>query len=98
MNSNVSPQTLIDKCENDALHSCYQMIQHFETATLLIDYVLDNEILQMQIVVDKVKEMCNRVSRFPEYMQEVQRDHDENEGRNTNFIGDYFIRSLHLNN
>ena len=52
----------------------------------------------MQIVVDKIREMFNRVSRFPEYLEEAQHDHNENEGHNTMLIGDYFIRSLHHNN
>ena len=80
------------------LQCCHQMIQHFESTTLSIDYVSDNDILRMQIVVDKIREMFNRVSRFPEYLEEVQRDHNENDGRNTILIGDYFIRYLHRNN
>lgn len=98
VNSDGSPQTPIDTCENDAIQCCYQMIQHFETAALSIDYVSNNDVSRMQIVVDKVKEMCNHVSRFPEYMEEVQHYHNENDGWNTILIGDYFIRSLHENN
>ena len=98
LNSDGSPETPIDKCEKSVLQCCYQMIQHFESTTLSTDYVSDNDILRMQIVVDKIREMFNRVSRFPEYLEEVQHDHNENDGRNTILIGDYFIRSLHRNN
>ena len=44
----------IDKCEKSPLQCCYQMIQHLESTTSMVDYVLDNDILRMQTVVDKV--------------------------------------------
>ena len=47
LNSDGSPQTPIDKCENFVLQCCYQMIQHAEAITLMVDYVSDNDILDV---------------------------------------------------
>ena len=45
LNSDGSPQTPTDKCENFVLQCCYQMIQQFDSTTLSVDYVSDNDIL-----------------------------------------------------
>ena len=45
LNSDGTPQTPIDKCEKSVLQCCYQMIQHVEATTLMVDYVSDNDIL-----------------------------------------------------
>ena len=78
LHSDGSPQTPIDKCVKSMLQCCYQMIQHFESTMLLVDYVSDNDILRMQIVVDKIQEMFSQVSWFLEYLIEVKHDHNEN--------------------
>ena len=95
VNSDGSPQIVIDKCEKNALECCYKLLLHFENVATRIDFVKDNEILRMRNVVEKVREIFNRIAIFLDVLEEVKADHEENKGRNTNLISDYFIRSLH---
>lgn len=98
VNSDGSPQTVIDKGEKSTLESCYKLLIHFEDAVAWIDFVSDNEILRVRNVIEKLRETFNRIVIFLDVLEEVKADHEENEGHNTYMISDYFIRSLHRPN
>lgn len=64
----------MDKCERVALKNCRKIIEQIKNTSLMIEDVDELEILKIEEVAKKVKEVYTKVVIFPKFLKEVYCD------------------------